>query len=135
MNKVIVEKDWITKTGLRAAIVLNDRNDPHFYCGYVGVGYCSPLYDVYYNSKFMSNIINIHGGLTYSTDKKQQYEVIMHDAPAYPIVDDKETWWFGFDCGHLDDNMEICDLSYVEGECESLAKQLENLANKLSALS
>lgn len=72
------------------------------------------------------NIINIHGGLTYSGGDDD-----------YPIKNEKGLWWFGFDCGHFDDGslmlnypfkeLPVRTLDYVEKECELLAEQLKEI--------
>lgn len=86
-------------------------------------------------------LIDVHGGLTYSSiGTNTQYPTDQHD-PA---------WWFGFDCGHYGDATDllalekyfperyamlsefsllhydgnVCSLAYVELECERLIDQL-----------
>ena len=80
-------------------------------------------------------IFNVHGGITYSNGYND-----------YPI-ETKDIWWFGYDCGHAGDAKdlrfvkkeireieekfpipgEIRSLNYCISECESLAKQLNEV--------
>ena len=66
-------------------------------------------------------VFNVHGGLTFSSRDRDS---------RYPIPTDG--WWFGFDCAHLDDKTKYSpageerSMQYVIGECESLAKQIED---------
>ena len=132
-NKVV--KDFTTKSGLRALIILA-RGSHH--CGYVAVDKNHALHGVDYYS--LVSDIDVHGNLTYSDEKDK-----------YPGL-----WWFGFDCAHVGDRV-LCedrasqlsnvgqlsdllgggldsggtfghgvfrDADYVEKECESMAQQL-----------
>ena len=89
--------------------------------------------------------LEVHGGITFSgacQPLKDPAEGICHvPEPGRP-----EVWWFGFDCAHCDDyrpstsfeSYEIAlkyplahqgeyrDLSYVQEEVRSLAKQLKD---------
>lgn len=127
--------EWIEEsTGLRCltkhgplgnlnGYVRVERNHPLYYMNYhrcitCGKGFC-------YKRKHKSadGIFDVHGGLTYS-DKGWS--------------DEANEWWFGFDTAHLGDfvpsldaagfgglmGTEVRDLSYVEQQCEHLAKQL-----------
>lgn len=86
-------------------------------------------------------LFDVHGGITYSDNKKD-----------YPIVD-HHLWWFGFDCNHCDDAKDwkttkknfpkeewenyykvdqmypiqgiIRTKEYVEQECKNLAAQIK----------
>jgi hypothetical protein len=141
-----VEKDWITKSGLRAVCV-------HFHnmhrCGYVGVDKKHCLYGLEYSipaslldrwdkiknepagkRSFIDMLIgamdktgsvslffDVHDGITYSKDSSQSYP-----------VESNNTWWFGFDCAHAnDDNISQ---EYVEAECESFAEQLASIGKQ-----
>lgn len=133
MEKAIVEKDWITKAGLRAVVLLQPSG---FRCGYVAVEEDSVAWGVPYNSPRF-NDIDVHGGLSYggavSTDD-------------YPVLS-PGAWWLGFDCGHWMDAPEpggymaktfkelrgsgiVRTTEYVAKECESLAIQLVALGNE-----
>jgi len=100
--------------------------------GYVGVGKGHPLFGTDYYScivctkkhcykpshKSPESIFDVHGGLTYSG-----------------FWNGFDTWWFGFDTAHAGDFVpdlamfgmgggQVRDLSYVEQNCEHLARQL-----------
>jgi hypothetical protein len=118
-----LEKEWTTRAGLRAhcRIVRNSHR-----CGYVevpkdhalhSVGYCDPA--ICLGGDAPECKLGVHGGITYSGE-----------------LDEDGTWWFGFDCAHLNDGLmigyslygfnggPIRSQEYVEAECESLARQL-----------
>lgn len=125
-----LEKDWITKAGLRAVvnITTNMPKSPilhNFRCGYVGVPKGSSLHGLeyismeYHENSDIDMSVDVHGGLTYS-----------RDSPEYPAPSDG-LWWFGFDCGHAYDEEDGGkSLEYVVNECESLAKQLVELGGE-----
>lgn len=122
-TKVI--KDWITKSGLRAVILLV-RGSHH--CGYVELPerLGKPGYD---ESPIME--LNVHGGVTY--------------AGNLPEMDGK--YVVGYDCAHYGDYMKCPeelkgtdmeklwafdngvwrDEEFCTNECESLAKQISEI--------
>lgn len=158
-----VEKDWTTKAGLRAVVIMGRMGHR---CGYVGVPQGNPLYGVEYNqttpvltmdmnrsTEKMSPIqvlcgafksadelrspeyvFEVHGGLTYSGT-----------SPKYPVESDLH--WFGYDCGHAGDapapgsRMSAFafegdvhrTLEYCEAECESLAEQIQRVTEGAAA--
>jgi len=119
-----IEADWITSAGLRAIVIFGRLG---FHCGYVGVPSSHPLFGVKYSEpsqrygKAPEDMFDVHGGLTYSGGEDD-----------FPVESD--LWWFGYDCGHLGDVSDICsegvfrDLDYCKAECESLAKQISEVA-------
>lgn len=122
-TKVI--KDWTTKSGLRAVILLV-RGSHH--CGYVELPerLGKPGYD---ESPIME--LNVHGGVTY--------------ADNLPEMDGK--YVVGYDCAHYGDYMKCPeehkgtdmeklwafdngiwrDEEFCTNECESLAKQISEI--------
>lgn len=122
-TKVI--KDWTTKSGLRAVILLV-RGSHH--CGYVELPerLGKPNYD---ESPIME--LNVHGGVTY--------------AGNLPEMDGK--YVVGYDCAHYGDYMKCPeelkgtdmeklwafdngiwrDEEFCTNECESLAKQISEI--------
>ena len=63
-------------------------------------------------------VFDVHGSITYSGD-----------------LNDDGQWWYGFDCGHDVDKTAWGDgeersLEYVVEECESLARQLAEVAGE-----
>ena len=139
-----IVKEWVTKAGYRAKIILNGYKDNRWYCGYVEVPTEHPLYGLAYSDKMPAGyslpektpigkrgiisvmcvvdlsapsidvFFDVHGSITYSGSMGKSGE-----------------WWFGFDCNHVYDTIESCDEAYVKRECESLARQLEDLELKI----
>lgn len=60
-------------------------------------------------------LIDVHGSITFSQGWQEDY----------PVSSQTPVWWFGFDCGHCDDNPIKCDTEYVTEHCIKLADQLE----------
>jgi hypothetical protein len=101
LNKILVEKDWITKAGLRAVcVVVSFENGPHHRCGYVAVQKGHKLFGAHYDAVE----VDVHGGLTFSELNNDNY----------PVASD-ENWWFGFDCAHGCDG-EITPSLYTPGQ-------------------
>lgn len=64
----------------------------------------------------ISYLSGAHGGLTFSSDANTD--------PAYPVAG--ESWWFGFDAAHCDDNDDGGrSLAYMKTECEKLSQFLK----------
>ena len=153
------EKTWITEIGLVAAC--NFVNDSH-HCGYVGVPPDHPLHGLGYSQHSDALIqpeydepvgkrgiiplmcaesddsghllhvtpdivFDVHGGITFAGDGDG----------GYPISEENDLWWFGFDCAHAGDATKFMNhdgdvfrtQEYVEQECESLARQLIERVN------
>lgn len=126
-------KQWEDKeTGLPCLIIRNDLGN---LCGYVGVD----KNHIFFHKEYYEINVEVHGGLTYSGECNGR---ICHEANE--IKEENETWWLGFDCAHygdfspglskyrgfdlLNEVIDYKDLTYVEGECEALAKQIKNYA-------
>lgn len=141
-----IEKDWTTKAGFRAVVIMIKNSHR---CGYVGVPNEHPLFDAGYSkpcaalmrasddecigkrsplallcvagdeSRMQSPeiVFDVHGGVTYSGKGE-----------SYPVP--SELWWFGFDCAHDGDRSHggsegvMRSLDYCIDECESLAAQI-----------
>ena len=101
-------RDWVTPTGYRAVVVRHNSLDGGYYCGYVSIPPTHPLFGICYNN--MTFYPDVHGGITYSGNRGE-----------------KGTWWHGFDCHHLYDNIERRDEPYAVRECEWLATQLRGI--------
>jgi hypothetical protein len=140
-------KEWTTKSGHKAVVVETSMGHN---CGYVGIDDNHPLFgkEYYEHSKELEKLFkqnkennkligkrgviplllrkediismdiyfDVHGSITYSSKNKK-----------YPIKSD--LYWIGFDCMHLNDTLEICDLNYCIKECESLSRQLKEVKN------
>lgn len=165
MANAVLKRDWITAAGYRA-VVLKVRGHNN---GYVAIPESHPLFGVDYSSPatcltfpadepigkrgvvqlFFSSgeprpdvVFNVHGGLTYASDRLSQV----------PVLEDEKLWWYGFDCAHYGDanSPEYLEAQrvlypdmpfmwqadgvyrteeYVVAECESLADQLISRVN------
>lgn len=70
-------------------------------------------------------IINVHGGLTYSSRREGMDSIDR----VYPVATTVPTWWFGYDCNHYQDDEDGGQsLTYCIKQCESLAAQLNAFA-------
>lgn len=127
-------------------------------CGYVAVPMDHPAYGVHYHDynwnddtdpihQLLEAIHVVHGGITYS--EKAEHA-------TYPTNQFDPVWWFGFDCAHAWDCVdiqtaerlltpkqaayvrtrmewfythdgEIRSLEYVQDECRKLAENLKKL--------
>lgn len=100
--------DWRTEVGYRAVVTQGTGNYLRHLCGYVGIEYGHLLH------KKDHHDLNVHGGVTFAAGGKNS---------EHPIK--SNLWWIGFDCAHLDDTPEKCNLDYCKRECESLAAQIK----------
>lgn len=73
-----------------------------FRTGYVGLPKTHGCYGTHYDSI----PIECHCGLTYS-----DYDLFGQD--------DKDTYWIGFDCGHICDSLDIEKVMEYYGECHA----------------
>jgi hypothetical protein len=115
-----ISRDWITRAGLRAVIVLLETPYMKHHCGYIAVPQGHPAY-----GRGEDDLaVEVHGGVTFSREDS-----------AYPVPTTQPTWWIGYDCAHSRDKSHIelggvfRDLDYNVNECESLAKQLQAMAS------
>lgn len=129
-------------TGLPCLIV---RNRGGNLCGYVGVSKGHPAYEADYCDVEDDVDIDVHGGLTFAgpCSEGSEHGICHKVEPG----ENDDVWWLGFDCGHFQDlSPEMAarekmdhgwepvgdpiyrDISYVENECTSLAKQLAEMA-------
>lgn len=158
-----VEVDFITEAGLRAVVITTDLGHR---CGYVAVTDKHPLHGMAYSDKIqgidadalpvgkqgaipliiqalgdtpgvgIDVLFDVHGSITYT------------GGGQYPVENDENLWWFGFDAAHAGDardpalmdekqrqlyerlgilgdadgDVRSCD--YMMNECERLARQL-----------
>ena len=68
-------------------------------------------------------LVDVHGSLTFSSSVAGE---------NYPVKT-KNLWWFGFDCRHYGDSIEVQNEEYVVMECERLAEQLVSIGETLKA--
>ena len=85
MNKVI-EKEW-REGDFNCKVIFMPLGHR---CGYVGVPKEHPMYGLDYEK--YTDEIDCHGGLTYS---------------GFLGEENKEYWYFGFDCAHFGDGIDI----------------------------
>lgn len=120
---------WVDpETGLDCMIV---RQHHGAWCGYVGVKEGHRYFDMDYSKDDIDGKVSVHGGLTYSARCNGH---ICHPADQ----NDSPTYWFGFDCAHLEDKCPAPeydkmfmgyesvykDINYVKQEVTNLARQL-----------
>lgn len=150
MRNYITESVFMS-SGKRCVII--KMNEPYLYhrCGYVGIKKDNILHGLNYSTKSVKLIdywnsiketepigdrgiiplfcqdpeeppsadviFNVHGGITYSAGSES----------GYPLKEDKELWWFGFDCAHAGDDKDGGQsLAYVKNQCRKLAEQLSS---------
>lgn len=144
------EKHWEAH-GLQCAIY---RNGVGALCGYVGVPAEHPLYGVKYSDEVPNppkqqlerpadvDKVGVLNVLAHLVKEDDSWDLAMlldcHKGLTFsggfqPDYDQKELWWFGFDCAHAGDLAPgllhgegdvYRDMSYVIAETENLAKQL-----------
>ena len=104
------------------------RGPVRAWCGYVGVPSGHALYGVGYSD--VEDSFLVHGGLTFSGVCDEEHpDKICHVPDS---GEEKNVWWFGFDCAHagdmvprLWDDGEYRTLGYVKEQCRLLAAQLK----------
>ena len=121
--KHIVEKVF-KRSGLDCVVLAVDTGHR---CGYVGVPKSHPLYGRHYFETLSDNSdveicsnIDIHGGLTFSSDGHG----------GYPVAKD-DVWWFGFDCAHFGDSADI-DIMKKFNVPDDYARMLDFVHKKLA---
>jgi hypothetical protein len=83
------------------------------YNGYVSVPEKHPLHLATYSDNDDVSSIDVHGGITYS-------------GPGCKGIPEFEraSWWLGFDCGHLGDDLETCTEEFVARNCLAVVAAL-----------
>ena len=112
MLKFTIEKEWPTRSGLQAIIVLIDIDCHTFHCGYVGVPSTHSLHKLHFTDIALTK--EPHGGITYSG--------YLDNLPR-----DIDFWYLGFDCNHDGDTLDIYTLDFCINECERLSDQLQEV--------
>lgn len=116
-------KEWVDKpTGLKC-LIRRISGLGHL-CGYVGIGPKHRLHGTHYD--YVN--IDVHGGLTYAGNG------------VVDAGEDRDLWWFGFDCAHAGDvspglgtpftDGVYRDIEFVTSECETLARELQEVGNE-----
>jgi len=107
LNRCItLVKDWMYKN-LRCMVVLRRTSIMEWYCGYVAVPSGHPDWGKGYEEVD----VEVHGGLTFSGQGK----------PG-SLWEDKQLWWFGFDCAHAEDNFYRDDYLSARPELEPIVR-------------
>ena len=90
-----------------------------YYSGYVVIPEGHPFYQMDYSDLGLS--LSVHGGITFGQT------IILRGTILSDLVG---KFVIGFDCGHLGDTIEKCNVEYVRKELESLVDQLIKAAEK-----
>jgi hypothetical protein len=113
------------------------RQTSGHWCGYVAV----PPGHLLYGKDYDDVDVDVHGGLTYSEQKKPALDKIVPQDISLEGLP-ANVWWFGFDCAHYMDKTPHLpffytfdasldgiyrDVKYVELEIKKLAEQLKRL--------
>ena len=149
-------KEWETKAGYFANVgklsfgfAASIGNGHH--CGYVDIPKTHPLYGKEYNDcvpelkqlfekqvetmtaeegieKF--GIINLFCSIGWDDEEGPRVSMLIpvHGGITYSAITTNGMWRFGFDCGHLDDNLTKCDVDYCVKECEQMAEKLKAIS-------
>jgi len=123
--KKLIEKDWTTKSLLRAVVVFNQHSGSR--CGYVFIPkthehYVEPTYrDLVFGERTLTVMeydkmyphVEVHGGPTYGRT--------MEDDDQFPAWETRDGVWIGFDAAHLDDAKDF-DVwkTLIENEADEL---------------
>jgi len=152
-----VEKNWITKDGFRAVVIMNEDNGCR--CGYVGVSKDHPLYGAEYSEPHPA--LNVPSDNTpvgkrssisifcASAKEKSEWNTpeLVFDVHGgitysrgeknYPVESD--LWWFGYDCAHAWDlpSQEFIDKnpSWYDSLHDSFHRSLNYCENECESLS
>lgn len=90
-----------------------------YYSGYVVIPEGHPFYQMDYSD--LGSLLSVHGGITFG-------QTII---PGAAILSDLVgKFVIGFDCGHLGDTIEKCNVEYVKRELQRLVAQLIKAAEK-----
>ena len=90
-----------------------------YYSGYVVIPEDDPFYQMDYSD--LASLLSVHGGITFGQT------IIPRAAILSDLVGE---FVIGFDCGHLGDTIEKCNVEYVKRELERLVDQLIKAAEK-----
>ncbi len=114
---VKLERNW-TAHGLDCATLLIDLGAGYSHrCGYVRVGEDHPWFGREYDDESVD--VDAHGGLTFSRP---------NPAPEKFGIDIPDGWWFGFDCAHLGDTLDVWTEDAVAEETTELAERLAGVS-------
>nr|DAO60437.1 MAG TPA: hypothetical protein [Caudoviricetes sp.] len=91
--------------------------------GYVAVPPHHPLYGMDYDK--VNELVYVHGGLTYSRpyDEKLVSNAILLSEDEVPA----DSWIFGFDTMHFEDNLGNCSEAFCKSETINLVEQFKKI--------
>lgn len=128
------KRQWLDETTGLPCLIVRHKRGGHL-CGYVGVPKDHPYHGKHYDADGID--VDVHGGLTFASACSHGDEA---STVCHRVEDgeDDNVWWLGFDTAHLgdlspgyatfqrglDDGSSYRDFTYVQRECERLAKQL-----------
>jgi hypothetical protein len=124
--------EWIDESTQLPCLALRHPSSGHW-CGYVAVMPSHP----WFGKEYETPDVEVHGGLTFA-NHCQPAKLGEHRVCHTPRKGEPDNvWWFGFDCAHCGDLSPLMrkfgppprwetykTLSYVRGQCASLAQQL-----------
>lgn len=141
-----INQEWTDQaTGLRCMALLSQGGHKPYWCGYVAVARGHPLFRIAYNDAVPDALAAAAKDAMESPIGKRGIIPVLLSAHGGPKVDalfdvhgsltfsgidkrDEGLWWFGFDCAHDGDNIDVQNEAYVRNECASLARQLSGIA-------
>lgn len=153
MTEHTTEKDWTTKHGHRAVVLVVDGGYDKWRVGYVAVTPDHPLFGVKYSEQAdciaqeavdktklgdKSPILILTATVNSDGDDKirRSPDVLIEchggltysgGKSNYPTESEQSVWWFGFDCHHCDDTFAEKTLDYCIEQCENISEQLSKL--------
>ena len=91
--------------------------------GYVAVPPHHPLWGMDYDR--VNELVSVHGGLTYSGAYNERLvsNAILLSEDEVPA----DSWIFGFDTMHFDDNLENCSEAFCKAETINLVEQFKKI--------
>ena len=130
-----IEKQFTTEAGFEAFVVINERTNRQWRCGYVIIPEESSLFkmDVSYSVNIYDLDLDDPNIITKLKQQQKLCNVDVHGGITYnDFYDVKDKGYcmgycIGFDCAHYQDTFEDQTLEYCINECESLAKQLKEI--------
>ncbi len=133
--KKLIESDTISPEGYRTVVVFNHKTGSR--CGYIFLpkddkAYVEPIYkDVEFGEKTITMMeynemydIEVYGGLTYCS--------VAEDGDTYPVIEEREGQWLGFDTAHCYDaaDYEVWRTLIESDEDKNLIDTLQDIHDR-----
>ena len=124
-----IEKQFVTESGFKAFVVINETTNMQWRCGYVIIPEESSLFkmDVSCSVNLYDLDLDDPNIITKLKQQQKLCNVDVHGGITYNDFYDGKGYCIGFDCAHYQDTIEVQTLEYCINECESLAKQLKEI--------